>query len=241
MVAETLFISDLHLSRTRPDVTARFLRFLKQRAHGVERLYILGDLFDAWVGDDDPSPPNPAVISALKTLVQSGTSIYLQHGNRDFLIGEQFLQDSAVELLDDYTVINLYGTPTLLMHGDLLCSDDVAYLQFRAKSHTPEWQQSVLSKPLFLRLLLARWYRVRSRFHKRNKTTEIMDVNGLEVEKIMKTHKVTRLIHGHTHRPGIHHPIVAGQPAERFVLAEWNQDSTLLCWNPNKHWLESIQ
>lgn len=136
MAVETLFISDLHLSRSRPEVTARFLRFLKQRANGVERLYILGDLFDAWVGDDDPTPPNPAVIAALNTLGHSGTSVYLQHGNRDFLIGDQFLQASAVKLLDDYTVINLYGTPTLLMHGDLLCSDDIAYLQFRAKSHS---------------------------------------------------------------------------------------------------------
>ena len=241
MAAETLFISDLHLSRSRPEVTTRFLRFLEQRARRVERLYILGDLFDAWVGDDDPSPPNPTVISALNILSQSGTSVYLQQGNPDFLIGEQFLRAAAVELLDDYTVIDLYGIPTLLMHGDLLCSDDVAYLQFRAKSHTPAWQQNVLSKPLYLRLLLARWYRFRSHFHKRNKTTEIMDVNELEVKKTMATHAVTRLIHGHTHRPGIHSLTVNNQPAQRFVLAEWHEDSTVLCWNQHKHWLEPIQ
>lgn len=236
---ETLFISDLHLSAGRRGTTRRFLHFLQQRAQGVERLYILGDLFDAWVGDDDNTAPNRAVKKALRVLSAAGTQVFIQHGNRDFLIGEQFLRETGAQLLPDYAVINLYGTATLLMHGDLLCSDDTAYLQFRAKSRSSAWRENILRKPLLLRLLGARWYRLRSFWHKAKKAESIMDVNQATVQEIMLKHDVTRLIHGHTHRPAVHDLMLAGQPAQRFVLAEWESQVSVLCWQPDGYRRES--
>ena len=241
MNQEILFISDLHLSLEKPEITRRFLAFLQNRAPKAIAVYILGDLFDAWIGDDDPTPPNHKIRKQLKQLTDSGTQVFLQPGNRDFLLGKQFCQDTGVTLLDDYQVIDLYGTPTLLTHGDLLCTDDLPYQAFRAKSHTPEWQQSVLSKPLLLRLLVARWYRIRSYFHKRKKSRDIMDVNQDTVIKVMHDHKSLRLIHGHTHRPDIHNFEINGQSAQRFVLAAWSNDAGgLLCWNSKGYQIETI-
>ncbi|MGR8933416.1 MAG: UDP-2,3-diacylglucosamine diphosphatase [Gammaproteobacteria bacterium] len=241
MTHETLFISDLHLSFEKPEITRRFLHFLAHRACKAQTLYILGDLFDAWVGDDDNTPPIPRIKQHLQGLNAAGTSIYFQPGNRDFLLGEAFCADTGVTLLDDYAVIDLYGTPTLLMHGDLLCSDDLAYLAFRARSHTAEWRQNVLSKPLWLRLLAARWYRLRSLCHKRKKTAEIMDVNAQTVIDTLREYRVQRLIHGHTHRPGVHRCNVDGSKAERFVLAEWSkQSASVLCWDKQGFRLETL-
>ncbi|MEN8260851.1 MAG: UDP-2,3-diacylglucosamine diphosphatase [Pseudomonadota bacterium] len=240
MKEESLFISDLHLSLKKTETTQRFLRFLGNRAAGAERLFILGDLFDAWIGDDDPTPPNGKIKAGLKKLVASGTAVYLQLGNRDFLIGQRFSRETGVELLGDYVVIDLYGTPTLLMHGDLLCTDDLPYQAFRAKSRTPEWQHAVLAKPLPIRLLLARWYRLRSHWHKRKKTQTIMDVNQDCVVKTMIRHRATRLIHGHTHRPAVHELTLNGTPAQRFVLAEWRKTASVLCWNRSGYRIEDI-
>lgn len=236
---ETLFISDLHLSAARRATVRRFLRFLQQRASRAERLYLLGDIFDAWVGDDDNTFPNRAVKQALRQLTAAGTQVFFQPGNRDFLVGEQFAQETGVRLLPDYAVIDLYGTPTLLMHGDLLCSDDLAYLAFRARSRTPAWQTRILDKPLWLRLLGARWYRWRSLWHKAGKTAAIMDVNPDTVREALQRFKVNRLIHGHTHRPALH--TLQDLPAQRFVLAEWTEQGSVLCWNPDGHWLEIIE
>jgi UDP-2,3-diacylglucosamine hydrolase len=238
---EILFISDLHISLEKPEITRRFLSFLKDRAPKAAAVYILGDLFDAWIGDDDPTPPNNKIRKQLKHLTNSGTKVYLQQGNRDFLLGNKFCEDTGVTLIDDYLVIDLLGTPTLLTHGDLLCSDDLPYQAFRAKSHTPEWQHYVLSKPLIIRLVMARWYRFRSYFHKRNKTQEIMDVNQGTVINVMREHHCLRLIHGHTHRPAIHDFEINGQPAQRFVLAAWTKDAAeILCWRNNTYQIESI-
>jgi UDP-2,3-diacylglucosamine hydrolase len=236
-----LFISDLHLSLDKPDITRRFLDFLENRAAGAEALYILGDLFDAWIGDDDPTPPNGKIKSRLKKLTGAGTRVYFQPGNRDFLLGERFCRETGITLLGDYTVIDLYGTPTLLTHGDLLCTDDIPYQVFRAKSHTPEWMQSVLSKPLLLRLLAARWYRWRSFWHKRKKSLEIMDVNQETVIRALKEHGCLRLIHGHTHRPDAHDFQIDGNAARRFVLAAWSREAgQVLCWTPEGYWVESV-
>ena len=204
MKEDILFISDLHLGFDKPEITRRFLAFLKNRAPQANALYILGDLFDAWIGDDDSTPPNATLKKQLKALTQTGTSVFLIQGNRDFLLGQRFCQETGITLLEEYTVIDLHGTPTLLTHGDLLCTDDLPYQAFRAKSHTPEWQQNVLSKPLLLRLLVARWYRLRSFLHKRKKSTEIMDVNQDTVKTVMAQYQCLRLIHGHTHRPAEH-------------------------------------
>ena len=219
MHQDILFISDLHLGLEKPDITRRFLHFLKTRANTADSLYILGDLFDAWIGDDDPTPPNNQIRKHLKELVQSGVSVFLQPGNRDFLLGQKFCKDTGVVLLDDYVVIDLFGTPTLLTHGDLLCTDDLAYQEFREKSHTDAWKSNVLSKPLLLRLLVARWYRIRSYFHKRKKSTDIMDVNPSTVIEKMSKYNCERLIHGHTHRPAIHDFSIGNISAHHQSLA----------------------
>jgi UDP-2,3-diacylglucosamine hydrolase len=238
---QTLFISDLHLCLEKPQITHRFLTFLKNRAIHAEALYILGDLFDTWVGDDDFMPPINKIRKQLKQLTDSGVKVYLQQGNRDFLLGHRFSQQTGVILLDDHAVIDLYGTPTLLMHGDLLCTDDLPYQAFRMKSHTSEWQQNVLSKPLALRLLAARWYRLRSFFHKRGKTQDIMDVNQNTVIETLRTYNCLQLIHGHTHRPSIHTFEIDGKSAQRFVLAEWRSDKAeALCWTDNSYRVEVV-
>ncbi|MDD2725270.1 MAG: UDP-2,3-diacylglucosamine diphosphatase [Methylovulum sp.] len=232
MPKDILFISDLHLSLDKPEITRRFLGFLQKRAPQAAALYILGDLFDAWIGDDDYTPPNGTIRKQLKQLTDSGTQVYLQPGNRDFLLGQRFCQDTGVVLLNDYAVLDLSGTPTLLTHGDLLCTDDLPYQAFRNKSRSLDWQKNVLSKPLLIRLLAARWYRLRSFFHKRKKSQEIMDVNQDTVINIMRGHGCLRLIHGHTHRPAVHHFEIDGKSAQRFVLAAWHkQAGDALNWN----------
>lgn len=234
MKKEILFISDLHLSFDKPQITRHFIHFLQNKAKQAEAVYILGDLFDAWVGDDDFTYPNAQIRRELKKLTSSGVAVYLQRGNRDFLISEQFSSDTGVVLLDDYAVIDLHGIQTLLTHGDLLCSDDLGYQAFRIKSRTLEWQQNVLSKPLWLRLLVARWYRICSFWHKRKNLNYIMDVNQTTVENVMQQHQCIRLIHGHTHRPALHEFFLNGQKAQRFVLSDWNnQGGNVLSFSLN--------
>jgi len=241
MHPETLFISDLHLTIERPEVTQKFLTLLKDRASQAQALYILGDLFDTWIGDDDFSPPIKSVKKHLKALTSQGTPVFYIHGNRDFLIGQRFSTETGVTLLDEYSVIDLYGTPTLLTHGDLLCSDDLPYQAFRLKSHSPEWQENVLSKPLLLRILYARWYRLRSFFHKRKKSQDIMDVNQQTIVQVMSQYQAHRLIHGHTHRPAVHELNINGRPAQRFVLAEWKKEgASLLAWSASGYTQEAI-
>jgi UDP-2,3-diacylglucosamine hydrolase len=241
MKTEILFISDLHIAWDKPEITRRFLHFLEHRATQANALYILGDLFDAWVGDDDFSPPNPKIRAALKRLIESRTKVYLQVGNRDFLLGRQFCNQTGVTMLSDPVAIDLFGVPTLLMHGDLLCTDDLPYQAFRSKSRSPEWQRRVLSKPLFVRLLAARWYRLKSYFHKRQKSLEIMDVNQETVTKTMVEHDCRRLVHGHTHRPDIHNFEINGKAAQRFVLPAWSKESgAILIWDSNGYRIETL-
>ena len=238
---ETLFISDLHLTIERPEVTRKFIKLLTTRATEAQALYILGDLFDTWIGDDDFSPPINTVKKHLKALTDQGTPVFYIHGNRDFLIGKRFSEQTGVILLDEYSVIDLYGIRTLLTHGDLLCTDDLPYQAFRIKSHSAEWQANVLSKPLIFRLLYARWYRLRSYFHKRKKSQDIMDVNQDTVKQIMEKHQTRRLIHGHTHRPAVHDLEIQGEKSQRFVLAEWKKDSaSLLSWSKAGYKIEPI-
>lgn len=241
MKIDIFFISDVHLALEKPVLTAKFLNFLENQAAQAQAVYILGDLFDVWVGDDDFFPPIKRIKKQLKQLTDAGTQVFLQSGNRDFLLGQKFCVDTGVTLLGDYTVIELEGVRTLLTHGDLLCTDDVPYQVFRKKSHTLEWQQQVLSKPLLLRLLVARWYRLRSFFHKRGKSAEIMDVNQEAVLKIMREYQVLRLIHGHTHRPALHNLLLDDKAVQRFVLSQWQpQAFDLLGWNNNGYHLVTL-
>jgi UDP-2,3-diacylglucosamine hydrolase len=231
--SDILFISDLHLAIDKPDITRRFLRFLEERAPTAKSLYILGDLFDAWIGDDDNTPPNKLIKQALKSLSHQGTSIFLLSGNRDFLIGKRFCDESNITLIqEDYAVLPLRSFSVLMTHGDLLCTDDLAYQEFRLKSRTPEWKYNVFSKPLWLRLIAARWYRFKSYYHKRGKTADIMDVNQITVEQVMTTNNCNILIHGHTHRPAFHSFNLNGLACQRLVLGDWKKDSgTAIRWD----------
>ena len=241
MSQEVLFISDLHISLEKTEITRRFIHFLQQRATQAKSLYILGDLFDAWIGDDDNTPPNNAIKKALKQLSDSGTAVFLLQGNRDFLLGHDFCQQTGISLLEEYAVIELNGQRTLLTHGDLLCSDDLPYQAFRVKSHSPEWQHNVLCKPLWLRLLAARWYRLRSFWHKRKKNQDIMDVNPQTVIETLQKHACKTLIHGHTHRPAVHNLLIDGATAQRFVLADWKKDGgECLCWDGRAFHAEKV-
>ncbi len=220
----TLFISDLHLEESRPDITAAFLDFLQRQAAGAERLFILGDFFEAWIGDDERTPLQETVAEALRALSENGTALFLMHGNRDFLIGEAFCQRIGATLLDDPTVVDLYGVPTLLMHGDSLCTADVEYQKFRANMRNPQWQQMILSRPLADRQQMARQLREISMAKNQGKEAYIMDVTPEEVVREMEAHQVQRLIHGHTHRPAVHDLTANGKPAKRIVLGDWDKN-----------------
>jgi UDP-2,3-diacylglucosamine hydrolase len=230
---ETLFISDLHLDPERPVITDLFLTFLKGRAARAEALYILGDLFEAWVGDDDDAPMNQAVCRSLKACNDSGTAVYIMHGNRDFLLGPVFAEQSGTTLLEDPVRIDLYGIPTVLMHGDLLCTDDTEYLAFRKMVRDPGWQSAMLAKPLEERRLMAREMRNSSREQTGGKPESIMDVNDDAVSEMMRTLQVNRLIHGHTHRPAIHNLLVAGESSQRIVLGDWYEQGSVLVCSPS--------
>ncbi|VAW80280.1 UDP-2,3-diacylglucosamine diphosphatase [hydrothermal vent metagenome] len=224
----TLFISDLHLDPSRPAICEYFVGFLKQHGGNAEALYILGDLFDAWIGDDDPEPLWQQIIQALFNCVSAGTPIYLIHGNRDFLIGERFQQRSQCQLIDDPTIITLYGQRILLMHGDLLCSDDTEYQLLRKQVRDPRWQEEVLKNSVETRLTMARQAREQSAMSILGKSDDIMDVNQHTVEHYMQTSNADLLIHGHTHRPGTHSLTISGATAKRVVLGDWYQHGNLL-------------
>ncbi|CAM3296476.1 UDP-2,3-diacylglucosamine diphosphatase [Halomonas lysinitropha] len=227
----TLLISDLHLHPGAPRITEGFLHWLEERARGCDALYILGDFFEAWIGDDllelgEQDPTGNAALAAriaaaLKQLADSGTAIYMMHGNRDFLLGERFASDAGATLLSDPSVVALGNERVLLMHGDSLCTRDEAYQAFRAQARHPLWQEQVLSMPIQERIALARQMREQSGEANSSKAEDIMDVTPSEVESAMAEHGVTTLIHGHTHRPAVHALEVEGRPAKRYVLGDW--------------------
>lgn len=219
----TLFISDLHLDPSRPAVTRAFFDLLEQQAASADALYILGDFFEAWVGDDDDSDLACSVSAALRGLTDRGVSAYLMHGNRDFLIGEEFCSKSGCQLIDDPTVIDLYGHRALLMHGDSLCTDDHEYMAFRAQCRSPEWQQAILSRSLEQRRQLAQQLRADSREANSNKAEDIMDVNAAAVREALQDYDVDLLIHGHTHRPAQHTVTCDQGEATRVVLGDWDR------------------
>lgn len=220
-MSHILLISDLHLSPDRPARVDCFLGFLRRRARRAQALYILGDLFDAWIGDDDDQAPYPKIRAALRELTASGTRCYLMHGNRDFLIGRAFVRDTGCTLLADPVLADLAGTPALLMHGDLLCTDDLAYQRFRRRIRNPVVKWLFLRKPLSQRCAIADDYRRKSGMAMAEKTETIMDVNQGTVEKYLRRFSTRRLIHGHTHRPADHAFTLDDKPVARIVLAEW--------------------
>ena len=218
----TLFISDLHLTEERPEANERFIALLEDQGRAADALYILGDFFEYWIGDDDLDEPFNAVIAGLlKGLTGRGVPLYLMHGNRDFLIGEGFCAATGASLLPDPTVAEIGGVKTLLVHGDTLCTDDVEYQAWRRKARDPAFQAAFLAKSLAERRQTVSQMREKSRQVVQEKTAEIMDVNDDAVRQAMRSAGVRRLIHGHTHRPGRHELDIDGQRGERWVLPDW--------------------
>ncbi len=231
-VKRTLFISDLHLHASRPQVLTAFEAFIEEQRGCCEQLFILGDLFEAWLGDDDRSELSTRVEQALSELAASGCRIAIMHGNRDFLIGADFCARCSAQLINDPNSIDLYGKKVLLMHGDTLCTDDTDYLEFRARIRHPASVQGLLSKPLAERRQIAAQLRADSKEAMSNKAEDIMDVTGAEVEAQMAAHKADVLFHGHTHRPDKHIHTVNGEPRERYVLGDWEDNLWYLDVSP---------
>ena len=227
---KTYFIADLHLSENRPHLLALFRQFMQEQAPQAEKLYILGDLFDFWIGDDEQSDLISEVQQLIRYLTEQGVPCYFQHGNRDFLIGKKFANACGLTLLPTYQVIDLYGTPTLLCHGDTLCVDDVKYQHYRKKVHQKWRQWLFLHLPLKVRLKIAEKIRAKSRQDKQLKSTEIMDVNAAFVQQMFAQFHVTQMIHGHTHRQK-HHEILPH--FHRIVLGDWGETSSLLEVTPH--------
>jgi len=224
-MSRTLFIADLHLCQEEPAITAGFLHFLQREAPHCDALYILGDLFEAWIGDDDPNPLHQQVASALRALP---VPVYFIHGNRDFLVGRRFARASGMTLLPEEQVLTLYGHRLLIMHGDTLCTDDAGYLRFRAKVHNPWIQRLFLALPLWVRKRIAARMRADSKQANQHKSQSIMDVNQDAVVTTMQRHQVPLLIHGHTHRPAIHTLTLQSETAQRAVLGAWHSRGSMI-------------
>ena len=235
-----LFISDLHLEAQRPDITRAFLRFLDEQASQADALYILGDFFEVWLGDDNPDPLADQVSAALLALSQRNTAIYLMHGNRDFLIGKDFCRRSGATLLKDPTLIQINGERVLLMHGDSLCTDDIGYMRMRRWLRNPLSLFILRNLPLRTRHRIGRKLRNESQERTRYKALDITDVNHDEVLQVMRTHDVTTLIHGHTHRPAVHPLEINGKAVQRIVLGDWDKSGWVLEVGADGYLLESF-
>ena len=228
-MAYSLIISDLHLCAEQPHSMQVFLHFIQQVAPGADVLYILGDLFEYWAGDDDIDDLfNRQITDVLHALSVSGTVVNIMHGNRDLLMGQKLAQACGATLLTDPTLLDLYGTPTLLTHGDLLCTDDIDYQDFRKQVHEPIWQQNFLAQPLAQRKAIIAQLRARSENEKKLKSMDIMDVNLDAVASLLRRHHYPRMIHGHTHRLKRHVHTVDGHSCERWVLGDWHDTGNAL-------------
>ena len=239
----TLFISDLHLDGSRPDITGQFLEFLRTEASRAQALYILGDLFEAWIGDDDPDPDKQRVIRALRALTDGGVACYVMHGNRDFLLGNRFCRETGTQLLEDGTVVDLYGRRVLLLHGDTLCTDDPAYQRLRRIVRNPIVKLILRSLSLKQRQRLAERMRAGSKAHIEamdKSQPYIMDVNDQAVLGAFRQYKVDCMIHGHTHRPAVHQVDVDGHAATRIVLGDWYDQGSVLRWDARGYELAGL-
>lgn len=227
-MAKTLFISDLHLAPERPEIIQLFIDFMNNQAASAESLYILGDLVEYWLGDDDPAEGLNEVFSCMKQHADAGLKIYLMHGNRDFLMGEQLAQRAGCQLIHEPYIAEFDNTRVLLLHGDILCTDDLRYQELRVMLRNPAWQQDFLSKPLAEREQMAQALRQQSKEETQSKAADIMDVNAEAVSQAFEDSEVKLMIHGHTHRPAIHMLEVNGQPAKRIVLGDWYREGSVL-------------
>ncbi|MBN8727327.1 MAG: UDP-2,3-diacylglucosamine diphosphatase [Xanthomonadales bacterium] len=224
----TLFISDLHLDASRPDITRLFGTFVREEAASAEALFILGDLFEAWIGDDAADEVAAEVAGALAGLREHGVPCFFIHGNRDFLLGDDWARQARVVLLPDPAVVTIEGERVLLMHGDTLCTDDAPYQAFRAQSHAPAWQRAFLQRGIDERRAFAANARAESSRYTRSVAESITDVNAGAVAAAMRAHGVRTLVHGHTHRPAVHEIDLDGAPARRIVLGDWYEQGSVL-------------
>ena len=227
----TLFVSDLHLEAGRPEIGDQFLAFLAGEASRADALYILGDLFEVWVGDDDPNTHYAVIKQALRELVDNGVTTYFMHGNRDFMIGDVFARETGVRILSDPYPVDFYGDKVLLSHGDALCIDDVQYQNARRITRDPEWQAMMLAKPLAERLTIAKHLRAESIAHGATIDQSITDVNQDEVLRVVRDHGVDVLLHGHTHRPAVHAIDLGDRVAKRIVLGDWYEQGIVVRWD----------
>mgnify|MGYP001822075703 FL=1 len=236
----TLFISDLHLEPARPEIGEQFLTFLAGPARKADALYILGDLFEAWIGDDDPNPYYAQMRSAIRELSDSGVPVFFMHGNRDFMIGQRFATQAGLTLLDDPYPLELHGENVLLSHGDALCTDDVEYQQVRAMTRNPDWQAMMLSKSIEERIAFAVQAREQSLARGESMTDDIADVNQGAVEQLLRDSGADILLHGHTHRPAVHPFHVDDRPVHRIVLGDWYEQGSMVEWDADGPRLEEL-
>jgi len=243
----TLFISDLHLDPDRPEITRRFRQFLQDEARTAQALYILGDLFETWIGDDDDAPLVQEIAASLRAVHEAGVPVFFIHGNRDFLLGHDYAARAGMRLLTDPAVIMLYGEPVLLMHGDTLCTDDVTYQEFRAQSRTPGWREAMLAQPLAARRMLAGQARDASKTHQKALKTEnraqfetITDVAQRTVESTFIRYGIKTLIHGHTHRPAVHTVMADDTQCTRIVLGDWYEQGSVLRVDMDGYQLQAL-
>jgi UDP-2,3-diacylglucosamine hydrolase len=237
----TLFVSDLHLDAEHPEITRQFLEFLEREAPAAEALYILGDLFEVWIGDDDPEPDKRRSVEALRKLTDSGVACFVMHGNRDFLLGERFCLETGARLLEDPTVLHLYGRRVLIMHGDALCVDDHSYQKLRAMVRDEGWQRMFLALSTEQRRTLADQARAGSKAHLEQADMAITDVNEQAVASAMRGADVRLLVHGHTHRPNVHRFDLDGAQAQRIVLGDWHVCGSVLRWDEDGFELRSLE
>lgn len=231
----TLFISDVHVNAAEPAITQRLLHFLEGEARSAQALYILGDLFESWIGDDDADAAQLQVIAALRALSDAGTACFILHGNRDFLLGERFSAASGAQILTDPLLLTLYGQRVLVMHGDALCTDDVSYQRLRALVRDEDWQRRFLALPVAARRTLALAARAGSQDHTSTIEYQIADVNPHSVASVLRTAQVDILLHGHTHRPGVHRFPLDGRARTRIVLGDWYTQGSVLRWDERNY------
>lgn len=235
----TLFISDLHLTPSRPDITESFTKFMDTQAVKADALYVLGDLFEFWIGDDDDSDFSIAIKNQFKALVESGVPCFFIQGNRDFLVGKRFEKETGMTLLDEVCVIDLYGEQAVILHGDTLCTDDIKYQAYREKVHQP-WLQWIYNRlPLSLKKKIVSKVQSDIGEEKKEKSLDIMDVNQETVERVLAKHNTSLMIHGHTHRPNVHKFSVKGTECTRIVLGDWYEQCSILSYSKGSFSLEN--
>lgn len=237
----TLFISDLHLEADRPEIADQFLRFLETEALNADALYILGDLFEFWVGDDDPNEHYAWIKQGLCKLTRKKVPVFFMHGNRDFMVGREFASETSITILEDPHVLDIHGEKVLLSHGDAYCTDDIEYQAIRNMTRDPQWQAMMLTKSLEERLAFAEQSRAASRAHGDNINQDIADVSQEAIEAAFRQADVRLMLHGHTHRPAVHDLDIDGQPAKRIVLGDWFEHGSVVRWDEDGPVLSSIE